>query len=113
MRPGLVVSLAGLGVLWLVSSAGAAAIAKATNDASRWLVLAALARRALVFARSERMAWWQTGGLSCSGHRGRRGHGARVAPRTRRSHLFLAERLTRPRGYVNAEATTFLMGFRL
>ncbi|MCW2990129.1 MAG: O-antigen polymerase, partial [Solirubrobacterales bacterium] len=109
---GLLSAVAGMAVFALLSATWAPSIAQATNDANRWFVLAAVTGTALVLVRGRVSAAWLTAGLAA----GLALLAAYVGIRMMGSdggNLFLNGRLNEPLGYINAEATAFLMGFWL
>jgi len=105
------VSLAGiigLGLLALLSTAWAGSVDQATVEADRWLVLAALLALTMVVVRSGRAERAVVAGLLV----GIGIVGSIVTVRmlgSDGSDLFFVGRLQDPLGYINAEATMFLM----
>ncbi len=104
--------LTGLAVLSLVSSAWAPSIVQATTEGNRVFVLAGILATALVLVRTDLLGAWLAGALAA-------GIGA-VAVYvlvdlfgSSPNHLFVEGRLNLPLGYINAEATVFIMGFWL
>jgi UDP-GlcNAc:undecaprenyl-phosphate GlcNAc-1-phosphate transferase len=102
-------AVAGLGTLSVLSSTWAPSADQAMIDGDRWLVLAAILGLALVLQRSTRREVLAAGGLMA---------GIAVVAGvvfvrmlgSDGSDLFLGGRLHEPLGYVNAQATVFLMG---
>jgi UDP-N-acetylmuramyl pentapeptide phosphotransferase/UDP-N-acetylglucosamine-1-phosphate transferase len=104
--------LVGLAFWALISSAWAPSIVQATTEGNRLFVLAAIFATALVLVRTDKRAAWLTGGLLA-------GIGA-VAVYvlanllgSNPAALFGAGRLNQPLGYINGQATVFMMGFWL
>ncbi|MBJ7470589.1 MAG: O-antigen ligase family protein [Solirubrobacteraceae bacterium] len=103
------IGLAGLGFLGLLSSSWAASSDQAITSGNLWLVLAGALGLALVLVRTERRALTATALLGTASL----AVGLVVAARLMGpggGELFLGGRLHEPLGYVNAEATVFLMG---
>jgi UDP-GlcNAc:undecaprenyl-phosphate GlcNAc-1-phosphate transferase len=105
-------ALGALGAWGLLSSAWAPSIFQATTEGNRLFVLAAILATAIVLVRTDLIGAWLTGGLAV-------GIGA-VAVYVLASmlgsdpgQLFVNGRLDQPLGYINAEATVFIMGFWL
>ena len=104
--------LVGLAFWALVSSAWAPSIVQATTEGNRLFVLAAIFATALLLVRTDQRAAWLIGGLVV-------GIGA-VALYVlvnllgaNPNGLFGAGRLNQPLGYINGQATVFMMGFWL
>ncbi len=101
--------LAAIGLLALLSSGWATSADLAGVDANRWIVLAVVAGLAVLLVRSPRRELLAVGVLSA---------GITVVAvvvlvkmlGSSAPELFLTGRLHQPLGYVNAEATVFLMG---
>jgi UDP-GlcNAc:undecaprenyl-phosphate/decaprenyl-phosphate GlcNAc-1-phosphate transferase len=113
-RAGLVAltSLAALAAWALLSSAWAPSIEQATTEGNRMFVLCAILATALVLVRSDALGAWLVAGLVA----GIGAVGAYVLARLLGSHpndMFIAGRLSEPLGYINAQATVFIMGFWL
>ena len=101
--------LVGLGLLSLLSARWAGSADQAMVDGNRWLVLAVTLGLALVLLRSARRDAIATGGLAL----GVLAVAAITLVRmlgSNGSDVFLGGRLHEPLGYINAEATVFLMG---
>lgn len=113
-RPAIIalVALIGLGAWSLLSAAWAPSIVQATTEANRLFVLGAILATALMLVRTNALAAWTVGALAA-------GIGAvalyvvvkLLGPDA--ASLFNVGRLNQPLGYINGEATIFIMGFWL
>jgi UDP-GlcNAc:undecaprenyl-phosphate GlcNAc-1-phosphate transferase len=102
------VGLGGLGVWALVSSLWADSIEQAVIDGNRWIVATALLAAVLLLVRNDRSATWLVGALAATavivaGDTFARMLGADSAS------LFVAGRLDGPLGYINGQASFYLL----
>ncbi|MDO9356964.1 MAG: O-antigen ligase family protein [Solirubrobacteraceae bacterium] len=108
----ILVGFGGIGLLALLSAGWADSADQAVTSANRWLVIAIIAGLSLILMRSRRRAFialvaLAVGTLLVAGV---------VVVRMLGSNggsLFLGGRLHEPLGYINAEATVFIMGIWL